>query len=118
MDVMVITLSFGLQFAYNFKNIIIAPVETWFGDDDFGKVRSNGFNHPGYPLSNLFDGNKHSTYISRIFPRFKGAYVEVDFDGPVIIEEIILTTRSNTIRARDRSELINFLVTISRPYHF
>ena len=80
----------------------IASVETWSGDDDFGKVRSNGFNHRGYPLSNLFDGNTDSLYISRIFPLVRGAYVDVDFDGPVIIDEIVLTTRSNTIRSRDR----------------
>ena len=81
------------------------PVETWSGDDGFGKVRSNGFNHPGFPLSNLFDGDKDSVYISRIDPFVNGAYVDVDFDEPVVIEEIILTTRTNTIHVKERWEL-------------
>ena len=54
------------------------------------------------PLSNLFDGNKDSVYISRIDPFVNGAFVDVDFDGPVVIEEIILTTRTGQILVPNR----------------
>ena len=94
-----------LEYAKLGSSLVSFSVETWSGDDNFGKVRSNGFNHPGFPLSNLFDGNKDSLYISRIDPFVNGAYVDVDFDEPVVIKEIILTTRTKTIHVRDRWEL-------------
>ena len=44
---------------------------------------------------NLFDDDKGSAYISRANPLVKGAYVDVDFAKPVVIDEIILTTRAS-----------------------
>ena len=77
-------------------------LQTWSSDDGFGKHRANGFSHPSYPLSNLFDGNKNTLYISRENPFVAGAYVDVDFEKPVIIKEIILTTRHNYIWDKQR----------------
>ena len=77
-------------------------VQTWSGDDGFGTHRANGFSHQSYPLSNLFDGNKDSIYISRTHPFVAGAYVDVDFAKPVVIDEIVLTTRTNYIWDKER----------------
>ena len=77
-------------------------METWSADDDCGTARTNGFSHPQYPLANLFDGNKDSLYMSRTSPLVVGAYVDVDFTKPVVIEEIVLTTRTNYIWDKER----------------
>ena len=81
-------------------------METWSANDDCGTARTNGFSHQEYPFSNLFDGNKDSLYISRTSPFVAGAYVDVDFTTPVLIQEIVLTTRSNNIWDKSRLDSI------------